>query len=60
MHISFEPTQGLFHLQNKHMSYVIQLIQNAYPAHVYWGRPIRSGQLAFFRRGQCFSFDRSL
>ncbi|OPH60747.1 alpha-galactosidase [Paenibacillus ferrarius] len=45
MSISFEATQGLFHLQNKHMSYVIQLIHNAYPAHVYWGRPIRSGQL---------------
>lgn len=46
MRITFEPTQGLFHLQNKHMSYVIQLINSAYPAHVYWGRPIRSGQLA--------------
>ncbi|NRF89531.1 alpha-galactosidase [Paenibacillus frigoriresistens] len=46
MRITFEPTQGLFHLQNKQMSYVIQLINSAYPAHVYWGRPIRSGQLA--------------
>ncbi|MDQ0874925.1 alpha-galactosidase [Paenibacillus sp. V4I3] len=46
MRITFEPTQGLFHLQNMQMSYVIQLINSAYPAHVYWGRPIRSGQLA--------------
>ncbi|TXK81880.1 alpha-galactosidase [Paenibacillus sp. N3.4] len=46
MTISFEPTQGLFHLQNKQMSYVIQLVHALYPAHVYWGRPIRSGQLA--------------
>lgn len=45
MSIKFEPTQGIFHLQNKQMSYVIQLINGMYPAHVYWGRPIRSGQL---------------
>jgi alpha-galactosidase len=46
MQITFEQKQGIFHLQNNQMSYVIQLVQNAYPAHVYWGRPIRSGQLA--------------
>lgn len=45
MSISFEPVQGIFHLQNNQMSYVIQLINGSYPAHVYWGRSIRSGQL---------------
>lgn len=45
MSITFEPAQGIFHIHNKHMSYVIQLINNSYPADVYWGRPIRSGQL---------------
>ncbi|OCT12386.1 alpha-galactosidase [Paenibacillus pectinilyticus] len=45
MSISFEPTQGIFHLQNKHMSYVLQIVHSTYLAHAYWGRPIRSGQL---------------
>ncbi|MBD0381505.1 alpha-galactosidase [Paenibacillus sedimenti] len=45
MTISFDTAHGVFHLQTKHMSYVIQLVKSAYPAHVYWGRPIRNGQL---------------
>ncbi|MBW4082426.1 alpha-galactosidase [Paenibacillus sp. S150] len=34
--------KGIFHLQSKGMSYIIELV-NDYPAHVYWGRRLRHG-----------------
>lgn len=32
--------KGLFHLQSKGMSYIVQLV-NGYPVHVYWGQQLR-------------------
>lgn len=40
MGIRIHEDQGLFHLQSKGMSYIIQLV-NGYPAHVYWGKQLR-------------------
>ncbi len=45
MSIQFHSTDQIFHLQSKQTSYVFQLV-NGFPAHVYWGRSIREGQLA--------------
>lgn len=36
MNIHVDETLGLFHLQSKDCSYIIQLVEG-YPAHVYWG-----------------------
>ncbi|CAN7735653.1 alpha-galactosidase [Paenibacillus sp. LjRoot153] len=40
MAIFHSEQEGLFHLQSKDMSYVIQLV-NGYPAHAYWGKRLR-------------------
>ncbi|MNM40417.1 Alpha-galactosidase [compost metagenome] len=40
MAIFYNETEGIFHLQSKDMSYVIQLV-NGYPAHAYWGERLR-------------------
>lgn len=45
MSIHFDSSNQIFHLQGKQTSYVFQLV-NGFPAHVYWGRTIREGQLA--------------
>ncbi|WP_410512822.1 alpha-galactosidase [Paenibacillus sp. BR2-3] len=37
MAIFYHEQEGLFHLQSKDMSYVIQLV-HGYPAHAYWGK----------------------
>lgn len=39
MAIFFHEQEGLFHLQSKDMSYVIQLVHD-YPAHAYWGKKL--------------------
>ncbi|KGE19297.1 alpha-galactosidase [Paenibacillus wynnii] len=41
MGITVQEDKGLFHLQSKGMSYIIQLI-NGYPVHVYWGKSLRN------------------
>jgi alpha-galactosidase len=41
MEIFYNEQQGIFHLQSKDTSYIIQLV-NGYPAHAYWGK--RLGQ----------------
>ncbi|MDQ0195433.1 alpha-galactosidase [Paenibacillus wynnii] len=41
MGITVQEEKGLFHLQSKGMSYIVQLI-NGYPVHVYWGKPLRN------------------
>lgn len=40
MNIYADETLGLFHLQSKDTSYIIQLVQG-YPAHIYWGASLR-------------------
>lgn len=40
MAIYYEEAEGLFHLQSKDMSYVIQLVRG-FPAHAYWGKKLR-------------------
>ncbi|MDH6430088.1 alpha-galactosidase [Paenibacillus odorifer] len=42
MGILVQEDKGLFHLQSAGMSYILQLV-NDYPAHVYWGKKLRSG-----------------
>jgi len=45
MSIHYDPSTHIFHLQSGRTSYVIQLLRGLYPAHVYWGRKLRGGQL---------------
>jgi alpha-galactosidase len=45
MSIQYQSSEQIFHLQCKQTSYVFQLVKG-FPVHVYWGRPIRDGQLA--------------
>jgi alpha-galactosidase len=40
MNIFADETLGLFHLQSKDTSYIIQLV-DGYPSHVYWGASLR-------------------
>ncbi|MCL6605559.1 MAG: alpha-galactosidase [Paenibacillus sp.] len=40
MGIRVQEDKGLFHLQSKGMSYIVQLV-NGYPVHVYWGQQLR-------------------
>ncbi|WP_339310641.1 alpha-galactosidase [Paenibacillus sp. FSL M7-0896] len=40
MNIFADESLGLFHLQSKDTSYIIQLVEG-YPAHVYWGARLR-------------------
>lgn len=50
MSIFYHEQEGVFHLQSKDMSYVIQLV-NGYPAHAYWGKKLRSeGNVSSFLR----------
>ncbi|MFC5448883.1 alpha-galactosidase [Paenibacillus aestuarii] len=54
MMIQYDAVNQLFHLQTKSASYVIQLVQGKYAAHVHWGRRVRgtglSDTLALRRR----------
>ncbi len=53
--ISYNEKTGVFHLKNKKMSYVMQVVRGRYLLHRYWGRPIRE-----FRDGRAFqAIDRA-
>ena len=41
MPIQFDAKQGLFHLTNGRVSYLIRLAGGLYPLHLYWGRALR-------------------
>jgi alpha-galactosidase len=41
MAITYHESNQVFHLQSKGMSYLIQIIEGGYPAHVYWGARLR-------------------
>ena len=45
MPIQFNKETQVFHLSNERISYVLQLVKTGVPAHVYWGRKIKDGQL---------------
>lgn len=45
MPIQYLKQDAVFHLQSKDTSYVIQVTEQGYPAHLYWGKKIRGTQL---------------
>ncbi|CAH1190554.1 Alpha-galactosidase AgaA [Paenibacillus auburnensis] len=60
MGIQYFAEERIFHLQSKATSYVIQLLPTGVPAHVYWGRKIRStGLSAILQRTERCSFSPS-
>lgn len=66
MPIIYDAEKQVFHLQSKRMSYVMQIIKNRYPAHVYWGGKITefhgSNPIVFMERGFApnpFPYDRN-
>ena len=42
MTITYTEQDRIFHLQSKDMSYIIQLNNDGYPLHVYWGKKLRN------------------
>lgn len=60
MGIQYDSDKRIFHLQSNETSYVIQLLHIGIPAHVYWGRKIRSGGLeTILQRAERCSFSPS-
>ncbi|MEK5029142.1 alpha-galactosidase [Paenibacillus sp. FSL M7-1046] len=58
MAIQYFSDERIFHLQSKATSYVIQLLPTGVPAHVYWGRKIRStGLSSILQRAERCSFS---
>jgi len=58
MPIQYDKETRLFHLSNDRISYVLQLVETGVPAHVYWGRRVRDGQLPeLLRRVERNSFS---
>lgn len=58
MAIQYFSDERIFHLQSKATSYVIQLLPTGVPAHVYWGRKIRStGLSSILQRTERCSFS---
>lgn len=58
MAIQYLSDERIFHLQSKATSYVIQLLPTGVPAHVYWGRKIRStGLSSILQRTERCSFS---
>ena len=57
MPIEWNEQDGIFHLYNSKISYLIQIVHNKYPAHLYWGKRVKTLQpsliLAF--KGRAFS-----
>lgn len=55
MGIHFNSKEGIFHLQGKNTSYVMQIIRDGYLAHLYWGKKLGnyhgSHPLRFVKRG---------
>jgi alpha-galactosidase len=57
MPIDWNKNNGVFHLFNSKISYLIQIVHGKYPAHLYWGKRVQTKQsssiLAF--KGRAFS-----
>ncbi|MCA1032694.1 alpha-galactosidase [Bacillus timonensis] len=45
MPISFDPSSKIFHLQAKNTSYVMQIVNEGYLAHLYWGKRVRHARV---------------
>ncbi|ASA20858.1 alpha-galactosidase [Paenibacillus donghaensis] len=61
MGIKYNAEERVFHIQSEQTSYVIQLVHDGIPVHVYWGRRIRGGNLAsILQRTERCSFSPSL
>ncbi|MDF2922650.1 MAG: alpha-galactosidase [Paenibacillaceae bacterium] len=46
MPIFYDQVHKQFHLQTRNTSYVMGIIHDVYPAHIYWGKKIRSSDLS--------------
>ncbi|MFW5961932.1 MAG: glycoside hydrolase family 36 N-terminal domain-containing protein, partial [bacterium] len=46
MAIEFKQDKNIFHLKSKNTSYIIKIVNDKYPAHLYWGKKL-SGSLDF-------------
>lgn len=58
MGIHFDPEFQTFHLQSKHSSYVMQIVQSTYLAQVHWGQKVRGtrlGNTVVLRKRSSFS-----
>ncbi|OXM82800.1 alpha-galactosidase [Paenibacillus rigui] len=58
MGIFFDELSQTFHLQTKHSSYLMQLVQSRYLAHLYWGSRVRGtnpGRILAFKERCSFS-----
>ena len=44
MGIQFDESKRIFHLQTPNTSYVIQLVQDVVPVHLYWGKKFDPGR----------------
>lgn len=57
MPIEWNEKDGIFHLYNRKVSYLIQIVYGKYPAHLYWGKRVQTNQasaiLSF--KGRAFS-----
>ncbi len=44
MPIDWNEKDGIFHLYNNNISYLLQIVHGKYPAHLYWGRRVQIHQ----------------
>ncbi len=50
MPITYDPTNGIFHLQAADTSYVMKVLSSGTLAHLYWGRALRGNHLSSLLR----------
>ncbi|MFD0826162.1 alpha-galactosidase [Neobacillus sp. M.A.Huq-85] len=57
MPIEWNEQDGIFHLYNSKVSYLIQIVHGKYPAHLYWGKRVETKQAAAILsyKGRAFS-----
>lgn len=61
MNIVFDEQRRVFHLQGQNVSYIMQVVQHDYLAHLYWGKKIntyrQSNPILYAARGFCPNVD---
>ncbi|OIK16550.1 alpha-galactosidase [Bacillus sp. MUM 116] len=57
MPIEWDENEGIFHLYNSNVSYLIQIVHGKYPAHLYWGKWVQTKQASAILtfKGRAFS-----
>ncbi|MGG1676943.1 alpha-galactosidase [Neobacillus sp. NRS-1170] len=57
MPITWNEEEGIFHLYNNKLSYLIQIVHGKYPAHLYWGERVQALQQSSILqfKGRAFS-----